>query len=133
MMPLKGLAFAILLSFSLTSCGEGPAGPKGETGPAGPAGAAGATGPAGEKGDVGAAGPAGPAGPPGPRGDQGPPGPSADSVRVIRSNCEITACRAECDQSEVVVAAFCGPRRIAGTVLNERSASCPGRGAGYSP
>jgi hypothetical protein len=129
-MHLKGFVFAILFSFSLASCGEGPVGPKGEAGPTGPAGPA---GPPGEKGDVGAAGPPGRPGPAGPQWDPGPPGPSETSVRLIRSNCDATACRAECEQSEVLVIAYCGPRRSPATVVNERSVSCPTRGAAYSP
>jgi hypothetical protein len=51
-------------------------------------------------------------------------------VRVMRSDCQATACRGECNQDEVLVAAYCGARR--GPVVNERTAICV-RGAATSP
>jgi hypothetical protein len=129
-MDIKKIAVAIALSVCVVSCGEGP---KGDPG---------ATGPAGEKGEPGPAGPAGPAGPPGPPGPQGAEGPAGapgaaaisgeGTVRVMRSNCEAAACRAECGQNEVLVIAYCGPRRSPVTLVNERTATCP-RGAATSP
>jgi Collagen triple helix repeat (20 copies) len=126
-MNLKSVAALIALSVFIAGCG----GPKGEPG---------AAGPAGEKGDAGPLGPAGPPGPPGPSGPPGPAGPpgpttpqtSEGPVRVIRSSCEGAPCRAECNQDEVVVSAYCGARRTPATVVNERAVSCP-RGAATSP
>jgi hypothetical protein len=53
-------------------------------------------------------------------------------IRVVRIDCGTSACTAACNQDEVLVTAYCGPRRSAVTLVNERSASCP-RGAGTSP
>jgi hypothetical protein len=154
-MRVKSITIAILLSFGLASCGEGPkgdpgpAGPPGEKGdigpagppgPLGPQGPAGSPGPAGRPGEKGDVGPAGPPGPPGPQGAAGPPGPAGSAglagesaVRVIRSNCDATACRTECNQDEVLVNAYCGPRRSPVTLINERAVTCPTRGAPSSP
>jgi Collagen triple helix repeat (20 copies) len=123
-MYFRGAAAAVVLSICITGCG----GPKGESGSAGPAGER------GEPGPPGPAGPAGPPGPPGPSGPAGPPGAQSieATVRVIRGNCEAAACRAECNQDEVVVNAYCGPRRTAATVVNERTVACA-RGAAASP
>src|SRR5262249_49533745 len=95
----------------------------------------GAVGPAGEKGEPGPAGPAGPPGPPGPQGAEGPPGPpgvAEDAIRVIRLDCTAAACRGECNQNEVLVIAYCGPRRSPVTLINERTVACP-RLAATSP
>jgi collagen triple helix repeat protein len=126
-MRIESIALVIAFSLCLASCGQGPQGPKGE---------AGAAGPPGEKGEPG---PPGPAGPRGEKGEAGPPGPSGstgsagvNTVRVVRIDCGTSACTAGCNQDEVLVTAYCGPRRSAVTLVNERSASCP-RGAGTSP
>jgi len=94
-----------------------------------------AFGPAGEKGEPGPTGPPGPAGPPGPQGAQGPavpPGAAENAIRVIRLDCTAAACRGECNQNEVLVIGYCGPRRIPVTLINERTVTCP-RIAGTSP
>jgi hypothetical protein len=68
---------------------------------------------------------------------------SENTVRVLRVDCGTSAelgkllrrgppCTAACDQDEVLVTAYCGPRRRAVTFVNERSVSCV-RGAGTSP
>jgi len=125
-MSVKSIAAAMVLSVCLASCGEGP---KGEPG---------AVGPAGEKGEPGPAGPPGPPGLPGPQGAEGPPGPpgaaaaTESAVRVMRSNCQTAACREECNQGEVLVVAYCGARRSAVILVNERTVTCP-RGAATSP
>jgi Collagen triple helix repeat (20 copies) len=127
-MHVKRIAVAIALSICVAGCGEGP---KGEPG---------AAGPPGEKGEPGPAGPAGPPGPPGSQGEQGPPGPpwpeasaaGESAVRVMRSNCQAATCRAECNADEVLIVAYCGPRRSAVTFVNERTVTCP-RGATTSP
>jgi hypothetical protein len=132
-MHANSIVVAIAFSLCLASCGDGTfTGPKGEPG---------AAGPSGEKGDPGPPGPSGPPGPPGPQGAEGPPGPPGaagstageGAVRVIRSNCDATACRTECNQNEVLVAAYCGPRRSPVTLINERAVTCPTRGAPSSP
>ena len=128
-MHIKSTAIAIAVFICVAGCGEGTTGPKGDPGPVGPAG---------EKGEPGPAGPAGPPGPPGPAGAEGPPGtnaaasPADAAVRIMRSNCETAACRAECDQNEVLVVAYCGPRRSHVAIVNERTVTCP-RGAPTSP
>jgi len=117
-MHVKRIAVAIALSICVAGCGQGP---KGEPGVAGPPG---------EKGE---AGPAGPPGPPGPQGPPAPPWPGASAagesaVRVMRSNCQAATCRAECNEDEVLIVAYCGPRRSVPTFVNERTVTCP-RGA----
>jgi hypothetical protein len=125
-MRVKSIAITIALSICVAGCGQGP---KGDTGPAGPPG---------EKGEAGPPGPSGPPGPPGPRGAEGPPGPSPapaaaeSALRVMRSDCAATTCRGECNQDEVLIVGYCGPRRSAVTLLNERTVTCP-RGAATSP
>jgi hypothetical protein len=136
-MDLKSIAVLIALSFCVASCGEGP---KGEPGPAGPPGEKGEPGPAGPAGPPGPPGPPGPQGQEGATGSQGPAGPPStaaatggeSAVRVMRSNCQATTCREECNEDEVLVVAYCGPRRSAVTVVNERTVTCP-RGATTSP
>src|SRR6516165_1732159 len=118
-MRTESIGLIIAFSLCLAGCGQGPQGPKGE---------AGAAGPPGEKGEPG------PPGPAGPRGEAGPPGPSgptgsaaANTLRVVRIDCGTSACTAACNQDEVLVTAYCGPRRSAVTLVNERSASCLSR------
>jgi hypothetical protein len=121
-MHMKSIASVIALSVCLASCGEGTTGPKGEPG---------AAGPAGEKGDPGPAGPQGAQGPPGPPGSAAASG-GESPVRVTRSDCQAAACRGECNQDEVLVVAYCGARRGAVTLVNERTVTCA-RGAATSP
>jgi hypothetical protein len=72
-----------------------------------------------------------------------PAGSATDNtVRVLRVDCGTRAelakvirrapCTAACDEDEVLVTAYCGPRRRAVTFVNERSVSCVW-GAGTSP
>src|SRR5262245_11414807 len=75
-MRIALLTTAIVVSLSLTACGEGPPGPKGEVGVKGDVGPPGAKGEAGLKGD---AGPPGPKGEAGLKGDAGPPGPKGEA------------------------------------------------------
>src|SRR5262249_41372736 len=59
---------------------------------------------------------------------------SENTVRVLRVDCGTRAelakvirrapCTAACDEDEVLVTAYCGPRRRAVTFVNERSVSC---------
>jgi hypothetical protein len=125
-MRVKSIAIAITLSICVAGCGQGP---KGDTGSAGPPG---------EKGEAGPPGPSGPPGPPGP-GAEGPPGPTGSAaaaaesaLRMMRSDCAATTCRGECNQDEVLIVGYCGPRRSAVTLVNERTVTCP-RGAATSP
>jgi collagen triple helix repeat protein len=102
---------ALLSCVLIAGCGQGPAGPKGDTG---------AQGPPGPKGETGAAGAPGPQGP---QGQAGAPGPAAN-FRILKTSCATETCIAECDSSEVLVTAYCGPTRKAATFLTEKSASC---------
>jgi hypothetical protein len=107
------LAVALLVaaSVSLAGCGKGP---QGDTGPAGPQG---------PKGDAGPAGPLGPPGPAGPQGPQGAQGAPSPSVRVVKSDC-VSGCTVQCQDSEILVTAYCGPTRNQAQFLGERGASC---------
>jgi len=71
-------------------------------------------------------GPMGDQGPPGhkgPRGDAGPPG-SASGIRIVRSNCNETTCRAQCGENEMLLTAYCGPNRNPAIIPTERAATC---------
>lgn len=133
---MTAFRFAILLplTLGLASCdrlpqwNRGEPGPPGAQGPKGEKGDPGPPGPAGAKGDPG---PAGPAGPSGPAGVVGPPGASA--IRVVRSNCDAASCSVECADDEVLVNAYCGPRRNPAVFPNEKSASCRARGSANTP
>jgi hypothetical protein len=102
------------MSFIVVSCGEGQPGPKGDPGPPGPPGL---------RGDVGPQGPTGSPGSPGLQGPPGPPGP-ASQTRIVRVNCVLQSCTAQCEQEEVLVTAYCGIRRRSATFLTENSVSC---------
>jgi len=125
-MDVRRLGCVIVLVLGLSAC----EGPKGDPGGAGPPGEKGETGPAGPPGSPG------PPGPPGPQGPEGPQGPAAltgeGSIRVMRANCVNAACRAACNQDEVLVIAYCGPRRSPVVLVDERTVTCP-RGATTSP
>jgi hypothetical protein len=56
----------------------------------------------------GAQGPRGERGPPGPRGD---PGPAGAGIRVIKSECNERGCLAQCGPDEMLLTAYCGPKR----------------------
>jgi Collagen triple helix repeat (20 copies) len=105
------LALTLALLAGLTACGKGPQGDAGPAGPQGP------------KGDAGPVGPAGPAGPPGPQGEKGPTGPPSPSIRVVRSDC-VSGCSVQCEDNEVLIAAYCGATRNQAQFLSERGASC---------
>jgi hypothetical protein len=64
----------------------------------------------------------GPPGPKGPRGDAGPPG-STSGIRIVRSNCDETACRAQCGENEMLLTAYCGPNRNPAIIPTERAAT----------
>src|SRR6266508_4081816 len=124
-MNIRGTAVAIAFSICVSGC----EGPKGEPGAVGPAGQKGETGPVGSPGPEG---PPGPAGPQGAEGPAGPPGAAENAIRVIRLDCTAAASRGECNQLEVLVIGYCGPRRSPVTLINERTVTCP-RGAATSP
>jgi Collagen triple helix repeat (20 copies) len=107
------LAAALLAALSITVAGCGK-GPQGDAGPAGPQG---------PKGDAGPVGPAGPPGPQGTAGPVGPAGPPSPSVRVVKSDCT-AGCTVQCQDNEVLIAAYCGPTRNQAQFLAERGASC---------
>jgi hypothetical protein len=65
----------------------------------------------------------GPPGPKGPRGDAGQPGP-ASGIRIVRSNCDETACRAQCGENEMLLTAYCGPNQNLAIIPTERAATC---------
>jgi hypothetical protein len=57
---------------------------------------------------------------------------SEDRLLKCWPELQIQACRVECSDSEVLVTAYCGPRRSAVVLVNERTVTCP-RGAATSP
>ena len=73
--------------------------------------------------DQGSKGDPGPPGPPGPKGDPGSPGPNV-GIRVIRSPCDATNCTVQCNADEMLLTAYCGPRRNAAIIPTKRSATC---------
>lgn len=80
-------------------------------------------------------GPTGDQGPPGPKGPTGDPGPpsAASGIRIVRSNCDETACRVQCGESEMLLAAYCGPKRNTAIIPTERAATCRAVGPANSP
>src|SRR5262249_31562328 len=71
-------------------------------------------------------GPRGDQGPPGPKGPQGDAGPpsTTSGIRIVRSNCDETACRVQCGENEMLLTAYCGPNRNLAIIPTERSATC---------
>jgi hypothetical protein len=71
-------------------------------------------------------GPMGDPGPPGPKGPQGDAGPpsTTSGIRIVRSNCDETACRVQCSENEMLLTAYCGPNRNLAIIPTERSATC---------
>jgi hypothetical protein len=110
-MRMLALTAAIALTLCVAGCSKPEQGPKGDPG---------AAGPAGPKGDKGADGAPGAVGPTGPQGARGP----ASQVRVLREDCSTATCTATCNESEVLVSAYCGPTRQPATILTERSVTC---------
>ena len=88
-------------------------------------------------GAKGPTGDQGPAGPKGPTGDPGPPGQresgQASSLRIVQSNCDQTSCTAQCGESEILVTAYCGPKRNAALISTDRTATCRTRVPANSP
>ena len=65
----------------------------------------------------------GPPGPKGPQGDAGPPG-TASGIRIVRSNCDETTCAVKCGENEMLLTAYCGPKRNSAVTPTERTAAC---------
>jgi hypothetical protein len=87
-------------------------------------------------GAKGPAGDQGPAGPKGPTGDPGPPGQEsgqASSLRIVQSNCDQTSCTAQCGENEILLTAYCGPKRNAALIPTDRTATCRTRVPANSP
>lgn len=80
-------------------------------------------------------GPMGDRGPPGPKGPTGDPGPpsAASSIRIIRSNCDERSCRVQCGEREMLLTAYCGPKRNTAIIATERAATCGVTGLANSP
>lgn len=74
----------------------------------------------------------GPPGPKGPTGDPGPPS-AASSIRIVRSNCDEMSCRVQCGESEMLLTAYCGPKRNTAIIPTERTATCRVGGPANSP
>ena len=71
-------------------------------------------------------GPMGNQGPPGPKGPQGDAGPpsTTSGIRIVRSNCDETTCLVQCSGNEMLLTAYCGPKRNAAIIPTERAATC---------
>jgi hypothetical protein len=91
-----GMLTMIALAGSIIAWGQGPKGPMGDQGPPGPKG---------------------------PRGDAGPSSP-ASGIRIVRSNCDETTCRVRCGENEMLLTAYCGPKRNPAIMPTERTAAC---------
>jgi hypothetical protein len=74
----------------------------------------------------------GPPGPKGPTGDAGPPS-TTSGIRIIRSNCNETDCQVQCGASEMLLTAYCGPKRNTAITPSERAARCGVTGPANSP
>jgi Collagen triple helix repeat (20 copies) len=122
-MNLIRTLFPIVLAAGLLAACDKIPGPKGDPGPPGPQG---------ERGEAGPPGAAGPSGPPGSAGAAATPG-SSGPVRMVRANCNTTACAAQCDQDEELLIAYCGSARNAAAYPTERSATCRARTPASNP
>ena len=71
-------------------------------------------------------GPMGDQGAPGPKGPQGDAGPpsTTSGIRIVRSNCDETTCLVQCSENEMLLTAYCGPKRNAAIIPTERAATC---------
>ena len=83
-------------------------------------------------GAKGPTGDQGPAGPKGPTGDPGPPGQES-SLRIVQSNCDQASCTAQCGENEILLTAYCGPKRNAALIPTDRTATCRTRVPANSP
>ena len=94
-MYVVGTLTMVALAGSMIVWGQGPKGPMGDQGPPGAKG---------------------------PRGDAGPPS-LASGIRIVRSNCDETTCRAQCGENEMLLTAYCGPNRNPAIIPTERAAT----------
>jgi len=71
-------------------------------------------------------GPVGDQGPPGPKGPQGDAGPpsTTSGIRIVRSNCDETTCSVQCSENEMLLTAYCGPKRNPAIIPTGRAATC---------
>jgi hypothetical protein len=83
-------------------------------------------------GAKGPTGDQGPAGPKGPTGDPGPPSQDS-SLRIVQSNCDQASCTAQCGESEILLTAYCGPKRNAALIATDRTATCRTRVPANNP
>jgi hypothetical protein len=111
------MMFVVTLTLCMAACSRAPQGAKGDAGPPGPVGAAGPAGPEGPAGPQGMVGPAGPT---------GPSGPTGTPLRMVQVNCTAQSCQAACETDEVLLTAYCGPRRKTPTFLTNGSVACSG-------
>lgn len=95
-MYVFGMLIMIALAGSMITWGQGPKGPMGDQGPPGPKG---------------------------PTGDPGRPS-EASGIRIVRSNCDETTCAVQCSENEMLLTAYCGPKRNSAIIPTERSATC---------
>jgi hypothetical protein len=93
----------MLAAMMLSGCGRGPQGPKGDRGP------------------------------PGAKGDPGLTGPPGLGIRVIKADCNERGCIAQCGNDEMLLTAYCGPKRNAAVIPSERSATCRSQVPANSP
>jgi hypothetical protein len=59
----------------------------------------------------------------GAQGDAGPPS-TTSGIRIVRSNCDETTCRVQCSENEMLLTAYCGPKRNPAIIPTERAATC---------
>ena len=59
--------------------------------------------------------------------------PANISLRVVQSNCDQTSCTAQCGESEILLTAYCGPKRNAALISTDRTATCRTRVPANNP
>src|SRR5260370_18341056 len=71
-------------------------------------------------------GPMGDQGPPGPKGPQGDAGPpsTTSGIRIVHLACDETTCRVQCSENEMLLTAYCGPKRNPPIIPTERPTPC---------
>jgi hypothetical protein len=69
---------------------------------------------------------------PGSKGDPGPPGLGLP-VRLIKAECDPRSCTVECAEDELLLSAYCGPKRNPAVRPTARSATCRNQVAANSP
>jgi hypothetical protein len=104
-MYVFGMLIMIALAGSMITWGQGPKGPMGDQGPPGPKG---------------------------PTGEPGPPS-EASGIRIVRSNCDETTCKVQCSENEMLLTAYCGPKRNPAIIPTGRTAACRNPAAANNP